>query len=357
MHLTLIHRAGRYNSPLNSYSVPASGGISQLVESVVQLEQRIPELKDVYAAKKVISRHLNPTPLIHSRRLSNLLECQIYLKLENLQPTRAFKVRGGLNYMEKMKTPALKQGVIAASTGNHAQSVAYASSLYGVQAKIVMPKGVPEMKVEAVRDLGAEVITHGSYYEEAREHAEHLASEKKYLYVHASNEPLLHEGVATMHLEIIEEQPDIDIVINPIGGGSGASGACVVYKTLDPRIKVIGVQAEGAPAFYRSWKEGVLRQTDGINTAAEGLATSQAYELPLRILREKLDDIILVSDDEMKRAIRTIFLATGQVAELSGAASTAGAFKIKDQLKGKNVALMVTGGNIQPHQLATILEE
>jgi len=259
--------------------------------------------------------------------------------------------------MEKMKTQALNQGVIAASTGNHAQSVAYAGSLYGVQVKIVMPKGVPEVKSEAVRDLGAEVITHGSYYEEAREYAEHLASEKKYLYIHASNEPLLHEGVATMHLEILEEQPDIDIVINPIGGGSGASGACVVYKTLDPRIKVIGVQAEGAPAFYRSWKDGVLRQTDGIKTAAEGLATAQAYELPLRILREKLDDIILVSDEEMKRAIRTIFLATGQVAELSGAASTAGAFKIKDQLRGKKVALMVTGGNIQPRQLASILEE
>lgn len=277
------------------------------------------------------------------------------MKLENLQPTRAFKVRGGVYYMEKMKQQALSRGVIAASTGNHAQSIAYAGSLFGVEVRIVMPKGVPELKIEAVKDLGAEVITHGNYYEEAREHAERLVSEKKYLYVHASNEPLLHEGVATMHLEIIEEQPDIDIVINPIGGGSGASGACIVYKSLDPRIKVIGVQAEGAPALYRSWKDGVLRQTDGVKTAAEGLATAQAYELPLKILREKIDDIILVSDEEMKRAVKTIFVTTGQVAELSGAASTAGAFKIKDQLSGKNVALLVTGGNIQPNQLATIL--
>jgi threonine dehydratase len=321
------------------------------------LEQRIPQLKDVYAARKIISRYLKPTPLIYSRRLSSLLECQVYLKLENLQPTRAFKVRGGINYMEKMKDKALSHGVVAASTGNHAQSIAYAGSLFGVQVKIVMPKGVPVLKTEAVSDLGAEVIIHGSYYEEAREYAEHLASEKEYLYVHASNEPLLHEGVATMHLEILEEQPDIDIVINPIGGGSGASGACIVYKTLDPRIKVIGVQAEGAPAFYRSWKDGVLRKTNGVRTAAEGLATAQAYELPLRILREKLDDVVLVSDDEMKRAVKTIFVTTGQVAELSGAASTAGAFKIKDQLKGKNVALLVTGGNIQSDQLASILRE
>jgi len=259
--------------------------------------------------------------------------------------------------MDKMKREALSHGVVTASTGNHAQSIAYAGSLFGVQVKIVMPNGVPELKIEAVKDLGAEVITHGNYYEEAREYAERLVSEKKYLYVHASNEPLLHEGVATMHLEILEEQPDIDIVINPIGGGSGASGACIVYKTLDPRIKVIGVQAEGAPAFYQSWKDGVLRETNGVKTAAEGLATAQAYELPLRILREKLDDVVLVSDEEMKRAVKTIFVTTGQVAELSGAASTAGAFKIKNQLKGKNVALLVTGGNIQSDQLASILTD
>ncbi len=322
-----------------------------------QFEQRIPQLKGVYAARKVIAHYLKPTPLIFARRLSNLLGCQVYLKLENLQPTRAFKVRGGIYYMEKMKQQALSRGVIAASTGNHAQSVAYAGSMFGVQVKIVMPKGVPELKAEAVRDLGAEVITQGTYYEQAMEYAERLASEKKYLYIHSSNEPLLHEGVATMHLEVLEEQPDIDVVINQIGGGSGASGACIVYKTLDPRIKVIGVQAEGAPAFYHSWKDGVLRQTEGVKTAAEGLATAQAYELPLKILREKIDDVILVSDEEMRRAVKTIFLTTGQVAELSGAASTAAAFKIKSQLSGKKVAIMLTGGNIQLEQLVSILQE
>ena len=322
-----------------------------------QLEQRIPQLKDVYAARKVINHYLKPTPLIFARQLSKLLDCQVYLKLENLQPTRAFKVRGGIYYMEKMRQQALSRGVIAASTGNHAQSIAYAGSIFGVQVKIVMPKGVPEVKEEAVRDLGAEVITQGTHYEEAREYAERLASEKNYLYIHASNEPMLHEGVATMHLEVLEEQPDIDVVINQIGGGSGASGACIVYKTLDPRIKVIGVQAEGAPAFYRSWKDGVLRRTEGVKTAAEGLATSQAYELPLKILREKLDDVVLVSDEEIRHAVKTIFLTTGQVAELSGAASTAGAFKIKNQLTGKNVAIMLTGGNIQLKQLLSILQE
>jgi threonine dehydratase len=318
---------------------------------------RIPQLDDVYAARGIVNRYLKPTPLLYSRRLSKLLGCEIYLKLENLQPTRAFKVRGGVYYMERMKEPALSHGVITASTGNHAQSIAYAGMLFGVNVHIVMPHGVPQMKTEAVKGLGAEVIFHGKYYEEAREYAERLTSERGFLHVHGINEPLLYEGVGTMHLEVFEELPDMDVVINPIGGGSGASAACIVYKSLNPRIKVIGVQAEGAPAFYNSWKKGTITPTDGVKTAAEGLATSRAYELPLRILREKLNDIILVSDQEMKQAIRAILHATGQVAELSGAASTAAAFKIKNELAGSKVVLILTGGNIEPEQLARILRE
>ena len=149
----------------------------------------------------------------------------------------------------------------------------------------------------------------------------------------------------------------MDVVINPIGGGSGASAACIVYKSLNPRIRVIGVQAEGASAFYHSWKKGAIMPPEGVHTAAEGLATSRAYELPLRILRERLDDIVLVSDHQMKQAVGTILQATGQVAELSGAASTAAAFKIKNKLAGSNVVLMLTGGNIEPEQLAQILRD
>ena len=317
--------------------------------------ERIPTLRDVYAARKVISTYLKPTPLFYSRHLSKLLGCQLYLKLENLQPTRAFKVRGGINYMERMKQQTAGKTVITASTGNHAQSIAYAGSLFGIEVKIVMPAGIPEVKAQAIKELGAEVITYGNYYDEAREYAEKLATQKGYVYVHGSNEPFLHEGVATMHLEIFEEQPGVDVVINPIGGGSGASGACIVYKTLNPQITVIGVQAEGAPAFYNSWKGGVIMQIDQVNTAAEGMATAKAYELPFKILRKALDDVILVSDAEMKEAVRSIFSATGQVAELSGAASTAAAFKIRKRLEGKKVALLLSGGNIEPNQLAKIL--
>jgi len=259
--------------------------------------------------------------------------------------------------MHRMKEDAVRCGVIAASTGNHAQSIAYAGSLFGAEVRIVMPQGVPELKADAVRDLGGEVIRHGSYYEEAVEYAEKLASKNGYLYVHGINEPLLYEGVGTMHLEIIEELPNVDIIIVPIGGGSGVCGAVIVYKTIDPRIKVIGVQAEGAPAFYRSWKSGTMVSTNGIATAAEGLATTRAYELPLKILQSSLDDIVLVSDDDMKQAVKNILDATGQVAELSGAASTAAAFKIKDQLNGRKTALILTGGNIESQQLLRILRE
>lgn len=257
--------------------------------------------------------------------------------------------------MEKMVKQSQVRTVITASTGNHAQSMAYAGALFGVQVKIVMPNGVPQVKSDAIKALGGELIFHGNHFDEAREYAEKLASQSKYLYIHPSNEPLLFEGVATMHLEVIEEQPDVDVVINPIGGGSGASAACIVYKALDPKIKVIGVQAEGAPAFYNSWKSGSIMSTDGVKTQAEGLATSQAYELPFSFLKEKLDDVILVSDAEMMQAVRTIFSTTGQVAELAGAASTAAAMKIKDKLPGKKVVLLLTGGNIQPNQLAQIL--
>jgi threonine dehydratase len=321
-------------------------------------KERIPRLQDVYIARRIVNRYLSPTPLIYSRQLSNLLECQVYLKLENLQPTRAFKIRGGINYMEKMKDQAVKSGVITASTGNHAQSVAYAGFLFGVNVTIVMPRGAPQMKIQAIKDLGANVITYGDVYDEALDYSQKLSAEKGYLFVHGVNEPLLHEGVATMHLEIFEQKPEIDVVINPIGGGSGASGACIVYKTLNPSIKVIGAQAKGAPAFYLSWKEGRLKSTaEPVTTVAEGLATSRAYELSLNSLRGRLDDIILVDDDEMRRAVKTIFLTTGQIAEMSGAASTAAAFKIKDQIRHKNIALLVSGGNIESEQLVKILQQ
>ncbi len=316
---------------------------------------RIPTLRDVYKARKIIGRHLFRTPLRYSHKLSRILGFHLYLKLENTLPTKAFKVRGGIYYIYNKLDEALSKGVITASTGNHAQSIAYASNLVGARSVIVMPHGVSQVKVEALKELGSEIIFHGKIFEEAREYAEKLASEKNMLYVHGINEPLLYAGVGTMHLENIEDLPDVDVIINPIGGGSGASSAVIVAKSIDPDIKVFGVQAEGAKSFYLSWKNRRLMGTGMADTIAEGLATSQAYELPYKILKDKIDDIILVSDEELLKTIKLLIELESVIAEPAGAAALAAAIKIKDRLHGRKVIAMVTGGNISQELLEKVI--
>lgn len=257
--------------------------------------------------------------------------------------------------MHKTIEDVRKTGVITASMGNHAQSIAYAGILFGVDVHVVVPHWVSEVKKSALRELGAHVITYGSFFDEAALYAESLAKKHGYRYIHAINETLLYPGVATMHLEVLNELPDIDIVINPIGGGSGIIGAVTVYKTVDPSIKVLGVQAEGAPAFYESLKQGRLVSREGVSTRAEGLAVAKAYEVPFNLLRGRVDDVLLVSDEEMEEAIRRLYHHVRQVAEHAGAAATAAAYKVRETLSGKKVVLMLTGGNIDEAQLARIL--
>ena len=316
---------------------------------------RVPTLRDVYRARKVISRYLPRTPLVYAPRLSRILGFDTYLKLENTLPTRAFKVRGGVYYLYVKQNEAVKRGVVTASTGNHGQSIAYAASLFGAEATVVLPHGVPKVKIEALKSLGANVVLWGRVFEEAREYAEKLARERGLLYVHPVNEPLLYPGVATMHLENLEDMPDLDAVINPIGGGSGASGAVVVFKSADPRVKVIGVQAEGANSFYLSWRSGRLVSTGRAETIAEGLATSKAYEYPFTILRSRIDDIVLVSDEEILNAVKNLLEYEGVVAEPAGAAALAAAMRIRDRLRGRKIVVMVTGGNIDPELLESLI--
>lgn len=314
-------------------------------------------LKDVYLAKRRISRFVRRTPLAYSKKLSRLLECNVYLKLENLQVTRAFKVRGGVNFVLNREEEAKKRGLVTASTGNHAQSIAYAGSLIGARVVVVMPHGVPQIKVEAVRDLGAEVVLHGNVFDEALDYAVELSKRDGLLFVHSVNEPLLYPGVGTMHLEVLEDLPEVEVVINPIGGGSGASSAVVVYKTASPEVEVIGVQAEGAPSVYMSLKAGKMISTGYAKTIAEGLATSRTYEYSFSILKNRIDDVVLVNDKEILGAVKLLLELEGQVVEPSGAASLAAAFKLRDRLKGKNAVLMVTGGNIDPSLLRRLVEE
>jgi threonine dehydratase len=271
-------------------------------------------------------------------------------------PTGAFKVRGGINLISRLSDEEKHCGVIAASTGNHAQSIAYAASLFGIKAVIGMPLVANPDKVEATRSFGANVEFHGKDYDEARCWVEAEAKRKGYRYIHSANEPLLISGVGTLYLEIMKELPDMDVIIVPIGGGSGAAAACIVAKTLNPNVKIIGVQAENAPAVYLSWKNGKPTETEFANTFAEGLATRVAFTMTFDILCRLIDDIVLVSEEELKNAIVTLLETTHQLAEGAGAASTAAAFKLRKQLQGKRVALPLTGGNLTMENLQAILQ-
>ena len=310
-------------------------------------------LADVLEARRRISPHLRATPLFSYGSLDELIGAEVWVKHQNHQPVGAFKVRGGVNLVAQLGREELQRGLIAASTGNHGQSVAFAARLFGVDSRICVPEGANPVKLDAMRALGAELIVHGRDFDEAREHCEQLASERGYRYVNSGNEPLLIAGVGTGTLEILEERPDVDAIVVPVGGGSGAAGACIVAKAIRPGIQVIGVQAEAAPAAFRSWQARELLE-DESTTHAEGLATRVPFELPQQILWRHLDDFVLVGEDELRHATRLLIEHTRNLVEPAGAASLAAALKLRERLRGRRVALVLSGGNLSPAQLASL---
>jgi threonine dehydratase len=287
--------------------------------------------------------------------LSELVGAHIWVKHENHQPVGAFKVRGGINLVSQLSPGEKERGVITASTGNHGQSIAYAARLFGVQAIVGMPEGSNPGKVAAIRNLGAEVLFHGHDFDDARQRVEELAQEEGYRYVSSGDEPDLIAGVGTHTLEILQQLPDAEVIIVPVGGGSGASGACIAAKAIDPAIQIIGVQAEKAPSAYLTWK-GRERVEAKMETFAEGLATRAPFMLPQSILWEFLDDFLLVSEEEMLECIVHFLERTHNLAEGAAAASLAGALKIKDRLAGKKVVLIMTGGNLSLANLRRALD-
>ena len=311
----------------------------------------VPDLADVLAARQRIAPYLRATPLYRYPALDALTGAQVWVKHENRQPVGAFKVRGGVNLISQLGADERRRGVVAASTGNHGQSVAYAADLFGVRAMICVPEQANQVKVESMRALGAEVVFHGRDFDEAREYCEKQASEHGYRYVHSGNEPALIAGVATYALEILEDQPDAEAIVVPVGGGSGAAGTCLVAKAMRPSIEVIGVQSEAAPAAYRSWQIGALVE-DSTSTFAEGLATRTAFELPQRILQNLLDDFVLVSEDALKDATRLMIEKTRNLVEPAGAAALAAVLSAPQRFAGRKVAIVCSGGNISPAQLA-----
>ena len=309
-----------------------------------------PTLRDVIEARRRIAPYVFRTPLHHHLSLDKLLGAEVYVKHENHQRLGAFKVRGGINLVSQMSPEERAQGLSTASSGNHGQSIAYAASVFGVKAIVGVPEGANPGKVESMRNLGAEVIFHGAHFDETCAYIERLSKEEGYRYVHAVNEPRLVAGVGTYSLEILEDLPDVDVLIVPVGGGSGASGAAIVAKGINPEIEVIGAQAANAPAGYLSWKQKRIVEAP-MESEAEGLATSTGYELTQAILQDLLDDFVLASEDEMRKAIVLHLQHTHNLVEHAGAVSLAAAVKIKDRLAGKKVALVASGGNLSMQHL------
>ena len=319
----------------------------------------MPTLDDVLAAREFIAPYLPKTPLVRSEKLSALLGCDYYLKCENVQPIGAFKVRGGVNLVGTAPETEKAKGIVTASTGNHGQSIAYAGRLFGVPVIIYAPaENVNETKMRAMRALGADVRLHGRDFDEARLETERAAEREGYRYVHSANEPKLIAGVGTIGLEIFEDLPDVDVIIAPAGGGSCASGNCIVAKHVKPNVQVIAVQSKAAPAMWHAWKNRALDEYPTMKTEHEGLATRVPFEMPSRILWDLLDDFLLVTDDEINEAIRLLAVNAKQIAEGAGAASLAGALQLRDQgaLKGKKVVGILTGGNIPPERFASLMK-
>lgn len=317
----------------------------------------VPTLADVYTARNVISRYLKPTPLLEPAALGERLGCQVFVKCENLQPTGAFKIRGGIYLLSRLPEEQRSVGVVAASTGNHGQSIAYAAGLFGTQATIFVPRRPNRLKVAAMERLGAEVIEEGEDFDDCFAAAQEYARRKGAHFVHSANEPDLIAGVATATLEIMEVVPDLDAIFVPIGGGSGLCGACLAGKAINPDLQVVGVQAQGAPAAYESWRNRRMMRLDVADTFAEGVATRSSYELPARILWDVVDEIMLVSDADLRRAILTLLETSRLLAEGAGAAGLAGAFRRQEALEGKKVAVVLSGGNLTLETLQRSLAE
>ena len=315
-----------------------------------------PTLNDIQAAHKRIERHVTRTPLHRYRTLENLINAEVYVKHENHQPLGAFKMRGGVNHLMKMSSEQKKKGVVTASSGNHGQSIAYAAKLHEIEAVIIVPENANPGKVASMKSLGADVRFYGKDFDESRSEVERLSKEEGYTYIHSANTPDLIEGVGTYTLEILEDLPTTDVIVVPVGAGSGACGTAIAAKSINPKIEVIGVQSNAAPAAYLSWKSGDL-QSNPNNTIAEGLGTALGFSYTIEIMRDLMDDFILVSDEELESAVLLLLEHTHNLAEHAGAASLAGALKIKDRLVDKRVVLIMSGGNLSMQHLRNIIKK
>ncbi len=308
----------------------------------------------VTQARERIYQYLRPTLLNEWPLLKKRLGFRYLLKHENHQPTGAFKVRGGINLVSRLSAEQKQRGIISCTTGNHGQSLAYAARQFGAACTLVVPERNNPGKIQSMRALGAELIEHGKDFDEAKIYCEKLTEEKGLRYVHSANEPLLIAGVGTMADEVFDREPAPDVIIVPIGLGSGICGSAIVAAKRSPGTQVIGVQSSGAPAVTESFKTGKMVRYDSLDTIAEGLATRVPAQMTMDIMRRLVHDMVLVTNDELKQAMAWLLEATHNLAEPAGAAATAAAWKLRDKLKGKTVVGILSGGNCDLQLLAEV---
>jgi len=314
-----------------------------------------PTLQDIYAARERIAGHVPASPLMKHPLLDQESGLDIRVKHENHNPTGAFKVRGGVNLVSTLTPEQRARGLVTASTGNHGQSIALASRLFGAACTVFVPEGNNPEKNAAMRAFGATVEEGGRDFDEARGRCERRAAETGARYVHSANEPLLIAGVGTYALEVFEHEPDVDVIFVPIGGGSGACGLITVRNALGSTARIVGVGAVNADAIARSWRGPERVVGESANTFAEGVATRVTFDLTFGILKEHLDDFVLLTEEELAEGVRVALRTTHNLAEGAGSASIAAALKLRDSLRGQKVVCVMSGGNLDQAKLRWVL--
>lgn len=312
-------------------------------------DQRLPSLSNALGAREILRQFLYPTPLRQYASLDRLVGAQVFVKHENHNPTGTFKIRGGITLMHHLKAEGTK-GVITYSTGNHGTSVATSAKMFGLHAVVVVPEKSNPLKVQSIKDTGAELIEFGQDFEESGKKVAELVEERGLYFVHPANEPRLINGVATGFLEILEKIPDLDTLILPIGAGSEAAAAISTLKQIRPAIEIIGVQAEASQAAYLSWKEKEI-VTAANTTFAGGVATGTAYEVPFSFYKNGLKDFVLLSEEELYQGIALAAHHTRNLCEGAGSSCLRAAIKIRGRLQGKKVAVQMSGGNASPAEI------
>jgi threonine dehydratase len=321
------------------------------------MKEEVVSFRSILEARRKIRNFVTKTPTYLSNVFSKRTGAEVYLKLECFQPVGVFKIRGAVNKICGLSPAELERGLVTASSGNHGLAVAYAAKIYGAKAVVVVPENAVKEKVEAIESYGADIVKYGKDYDEAHSKALEIQKEAEATFVHPFEDPFIVAGQGTVGLELLEDIPDLNAIIVPVGGGGLISGISIAAKTLNPKLRIVGVQSEGAPAVYRSWRAGKIVEVDSVNTVADGLAARKPLDLTFGIIKRYVDTVLLVSEEEIGKAVLALLHNAHILAEPSGAASLAALlFKYHPKPEEK-VAVIISGANISIDYLASLLKQ